>query len=319
MSAIQYRPECPCCGAAEARQLVSESYSDEPMVRYLAQQYEGRADSESLAGYAYQLVRCLQCGLVYQQVVPGDSLLSRLYEEWIPPTERERLHRQRPLDEYRYLAEQVQYVVRHFDRDPYDVRMLDFGMGWGEWAAMAQAFGCQVAGAELSAVRLQYARSIGIRVVSWEQIAEEGFDFINTEQVFEHLVDPLAVLKYLARSLRSKGVIRISVPDAKRALQLLNRGTEFADLSANDVMTVAPLEHINCFEHASLLQLAGKAGLQPMRPSLLQIYDSASGWFSLRRAARLALRPIYRHVFPKSTVAYFIKTDAQSAVAPALA
>jgi hypothetical protein len=56
-----------------------------------------------------------------------------------------------------------------------------------------------------------------------------------------------------------------------------------------------------------LVRLAANAGLRPMRPSLRLIYNASSGWLYPRQAARLLLRPLYRHVYPKSTFVYFVR------------
>jgi 2-polyprenyl-3-methyl-5-hydroxy-6-metoxy-1,4-benzoquinol methylase len=187
------------------------------------------------------------------------------------------------------------------------VRVLDFGLGWSEWANMARAFGCHVVGSELSPARIEYARSIGIEIVEWHEIPKQRFHFINTEQVFEHLVDPLDTLKHLASALEDEGLIKVSVPDAGRALKTLEKKRSFKALSLSEAMSITPLEHINCFEHHSLVAMAKNAGLRPFRPKLSTLYNSSSGWLNAKRFLKLALRPIYRHWYPKSTFVYFAK------------
>jgi hypothetical protein len=44
-----------------------------------------------------------------------------------------------------------------------------------------------------------------------------------------------------------------------------------------------------------------------VRPKLRQLYNSSSGWMHPRQVLRLLTRPIYRHVFPKSTFVYFAR------------
>jgi 2-polyprenyl-3-methyl-5-hydroxy-6-metoxy-1,4-benzoquinol methylase len=233
--------------------------------------------------------------------------LGEIYEQWIPPSEKERLHQRYRLDDYRYWAEQVQFLVEQLRLDPYEVRVLDFGMGWCEWASMARAFGCRVAGTELSPARAEHARSIGIEVIDWSDIPKRKFHFINTEQVFEHLIEPVETLRHLATALDGGGILKISVPDSRLALKGLERHRSFGALTRARAVPVAPLEHVNCFEHASLAAMARKAGLRPLRPSLRLLYNSSSGWLKPKRALKLAFRPIYRHWFPKSTFVYFVK------------
>ena len=306
--ALRVRTCCPCCESTAYRVIAREPYGGAGLKRLLDEHYGGRANHAAIAKFDYELVRCTSCGLGYQRTVPASDLLNEIYEQWIVPAgEKDRLYRSRELSYYRYLAEQLQFVIQHLKRKPSTVRALDFGMGWAEWATMAKAFGCQISGMELSADRVTNAQSIGIEVVQWEDLATRKFDFINTEQVFEHLIDPLPTLRHLANALDGSGLIRVSVPDARASMRALAKRRDFAALSSQQVMSIAPLEHVNCFDYRSLVALGKFAGLRPVRPGLRHLYNSSSGWFELRNALRLILRPIYRHIFPKSTVVYFCR------------
>ena len=79
-------------------------------------------------------------------------------------------------------------MLQHFNLPPWQLEVMDFGFGWAEWARVAHSFGCNVFGAELSEARVDYARSIGIMVIDWDEIANRRFHFINTEQIFERLM-----------------------------------------------------------------------------------------------------------------------------------
>jgi hypothetical protein len=287
--------------------VLRESFHSPALKGFLEQHYEGRADTESLREFNYEVARCRDCGLGYQRTIPGTALLNQIYEHWIPPSEKDRLLQKYNLADFSYLAEQVQFLVRHFRRNPHSIRVFDFGMGWSEWASMARSFGCQVSGCELSVARVEHAKSIGIEVIGWDDIPHRRFHFINTEQVFEHLLEPLETLQHLARSLERDGILKISVPDARRALRKLEEHPSFGALSPTLLVPVQPLEHVNCFEYRSLVAMARKAGLRPLRPSLRLLYSSSSGWLELKQALRLALRPIYRHWFPRSTFVYFVR------------
>lgn len=301
------RKRCPCCNAAGYRELIRETYRADALRNLLDTHYEGRASTASLAPYDYWLVRCEQCRLAYQKTVPSNELVDEIYEQWIPLSERERLRREYPFEEYCYWGEQIQFVIQHLRKRPYEIRVFDFGMGWAEFALMAKAYGCEVAGAELSDARIRNAKSMGIEVVSWDDIPKRRFDFINTEQVFEHLTEPFEVLQHLACALDAGGLLKISVPNSAHALRSAARVKNFAALPPEDIMAVRPLEHINCFEHETMVRTAQRAGLRLVKPSLWHLYNSSSGWLNPKRAARQLLRPVYRHVYPKSTYAFFTR------------
>ncbi|RZA36251.1 MAG: class I SAM-dependent methyltransferase [Lysobacteraceae bacterium] len=239
--------------------------------------------------------------------MPAPELLEEIYDHWLPATEREAVAARWGLDDYRYLAEQVQFMLDHFRLRPSAIKALDFGFGWAEWARMACAHGVDVCGAELSQVRIDYAKSVGIPVVDSSRLPQDEFHFINTEQVFEHLLEPGDMLGCLSKALRPGGLVKISVPNAARSIRKLLGARDFAALSEDDIMAIAPFEHINAFTVDSLSALGREAGLVPLRPSLRKLYNASSGWMEPKSALKTLARPVYRHLYPKSTFVYFAR------------
>jgi hypothetical protein len=91
---------------------------------------------------------------------------------------------------------------------------------------------------------------------------------------------------------------------------------EFKDEAVQVVVVLARLStDLNCtalarqlFQLPVSVELGRQVGLKPLRPRPRLLYNGASGWLELREAARNLLRPIYRHIYPKSTFVYFSKT-----------
>jgi SAM-dependent methyltransferase len=301
------RERCPGCAARSSHCLLSVPYADESMQSFLRRHYHRPPDTSPLDGWPYELVRCDVCGLAYQRYIPGPALLQDIYDRWISPNGFEQERDERTLEDSCLMAQEVHFLISSFRLRPGEIKVLDFGMGWSKWLKMARAHGCQVSGAELSVARQRYARSIGIEVLDWDEIATRRFQFINAEQVFEHLVEPREVLAHLAGALAENGVLRISVPNARSALRVVERKRSFDALTPKHIMPIQPLEHLNSFEPATLERFGRLAGLEPFRPSLRLLYNGSSGWLSPKSALKALLRPVYRHVWPKSTIAYFRK------------
>src|SRR5690349_7663374 len=85
---------------------------------------------------------------------------------------------------------------------PADLLTLDHGMGWAMWARVARTLGCRSHGTELSFTRAQFAREHGIDVLPTDAAPEGQFDFINTDQVMEHLPQVRPTVERLAGALR---------------------------------------------------------------------------------------------------------------------
>ena len=215
---FERRNQCPGCTSGSFT-TIHESQFDSPPVRdYLLDFYspQGHVEFEYLAGASYVLCECDVCGMIFQRDIPGETLRRRLYGHWIDPKKVFSQHRERDgLEYYSYCAQEIMQVISYLKEVPSSLCFLDFGMGWGRWALMAKAFGCESYGTEVSDERIEYARSNGIKVIDWDEIPEHRFDFINAEQVFEHIPEPLQTLRHLKNALKTDGMIKVSVPTAK--------------------------------------------------------------------------------------------------------
>jgi 2-polyprenyl-3-methyl-5-hydroxy-6-metoxy-1,4-benzoquinol methylase len=298
---------CPACGSKATIQIVSLPFDSPPIGTFLSTHYHGLADLSRLTSANFDVHRCTACGLVFQKHVPTGRLLQDIYDVWIPPSEEARLRAGYTLSHYRYLAGQVDFLIQYFGVRPCEVKVFDFGMGWAEWINVARGYGCQVSGTELSMERIEHAREMGVRIVEWDQIPGADFHFINTEQVFEHLLEPQETIRHLADGLRPGGLLKISVPNGYGAASRLRKLSGLATVDREFIMPVQPLEHINCFDYSSLAALGKTVGLSVVRPQLRMLYNGSTGWFEVRQGLKNLLRPLYRHVFPKSTFVYFAK------------
>jgi 2-polyprenyl-3-methyl-5-hydroxy-6-metoxy-1,4-benzoquinol methylase len=158
--------------------------------------------------------------------------------------------------------------------------LLDFGMGWGAWCRMAQAYGYSVAGFELSQQRREHARAWGIRVIDSLE-SPERYDYINCHHALEHVPDPHQTLARLVAALAPGGLVRLSVPEGREMEQRLREPGWCAEKDA-----LHPLEHLNCFTSDTLARLAARAGLR-LAPEPAR---AAPGLRAFARRAAAALR-----------------------------
>lgn len=304
------RTHCPSCHAPTGRELYRCRYDDPALRAYLTAAYRvvGHGiEYEYLHGAEFILVECPQCELVYQQQIPDDALMERLYEHWIDPQTVFARHQQTDTLAYHSRdAQEIMQVMAFLGKSPHQLTFLDFGMGWGKWARMAQAFGCETYGTELSPARIAYAQAHGIKVISEGELGEQQFDFINTEQVFEHLPEPLRTLQQLQRVLKPEGVLKISVPDGtdlKRRLAVMDWGAPKG--SKNSLNAVSPLEHINCFKRNTVQKMAACAGLREVHLPLALQYAFATNWRLPKPFLKNLLMPLSRNLWQRGTYLFF--------------
>lgn len=297
------RGTCPVCDSDRFHKLYECPYDRAPISDYLADFYlpQGMIEPEYLADASYVLCECAKCSAIFQKSIPAGALMERLYEHWIDPEKIFRLvENESNLHYYAGYAQEIMQIIAFIDKMPSSLTFLDYGMGWGRWAAMAQAFGCNSYGTELSTARIEFAKSKGVRCITHEEIVRYEFDFINTEQVFEHIPEPLATLRYLKNVLKPDGIIKISVPpayDIARRLRVMNWKSSKG--SRNSLNAVAPLEHINCFRRKSILAMADATGLREVSIPMTTQWAYTTDWCGPGRSVRNLIRPPYRNLLKR--------------------
>jgi SAM-dependent methyltransferase len=297
------RDVCPACDGADAETLARLPYDSAPLLAFLKAYYAEATDLERwLAGATYEVVRCRACTLVFQRNVGGAGLLTALYDVWLNSSYR-------PEADAEYLSQvaapartrdghELFAVARTLGGSCDSLRVLDYGMGWGLWARIAHGLGAMTYGFDLSASRCEYARAHGIEVVELDDLRGLGVDFVNADQVFEHLTSPVEVATLLASALRPGGILKIAVPRADDiASRLRSPDFDAPRSSRASLGAIHPLEHVNCFSPRSLTALARRVGLVPMRvPLASQVAFLATPNAIPRRPLPLAkaiVRPLY--------------------------
>jgi 2-polyprenyl-3-methyl-5-hydroxy-6-metoxy-1,4-benzoquinol methylase len=303
------REVCPACLSRTYEIVYSCGFTESPIREYLENLFSpvGQVEFEYLDGAAFILGQCKDCGTVFQQEIMDDFLQEKYYEEWIDPQKAFSNHEHSDdLYHLAHYAQEVMMLIAYFKTIPGQLKFFDFGMGWGKWCRMARAFGCDAYGTELSKARIEYAESQGIKVITWDEISEHRFDFINTEQVFEHIPEPFETLLHLKKSLKPKGLIKISVPNGNDIKKRLAVSDWTAPLgSRNSLHSVAPLQHINCFNHNSLIRMAEIAELELVKIPMTIQFASGTNWRPIKPMFKNIFRPLYRNTFQRGTYLFF--------------
>ncbi len=302
-SMFEERKNCPACGSNNIKERYKALYSDHFIKKYLTEFYslQGGVEFDYLINEEYILCDCKICGMIFQKKIPNQILMEKLYEHWIDPIKAFENHKLK-MNQYVYdnYTHEIKNIGSYIKKPHSNINLLDFGMGWGAWLSTANKLGFQSYGIELSESRIAYARKIGVEVIDWKQAENIKFDFINTEQVFEHIPNPLETLKKLKLLLKSSGLIKISVPtanDIEHRLNLMDwNARKYSPTSLN---AVAPLEHIQYFKRSSLINMSKIAGMYEVNIPLLTQWKNSIGWLKPKRIIRNAILPIYRNFIKK--------------------
>ena len=284
------RDQCPICDTPAGKPVLRVPFDDKALQGYL-QEIGFGLPADWFLGFDYSLHECVHCGLLYQRHALEASQSQVLYGA---SDACERLAEDHALPALAHLAEDAVLVRQLLGAGR--PRVLDFGMGWGRFAMLAQAFGCEVHGVEMSAAAARHGQDHGIRLRDLSGLQPEEFDFILIDQVLEHLDAPVPLFQNLARSLKPGGLLLLGVPGHRSLPAKIRAGAghpaPVSRLSHRDIDALSPMIHLNLFSNRSLRELACRAGLEVFSVPLGTTLGSGMLWNSLRQWNRTPLLAI---------------------------
>ncbi len=254
--------------------------------------------------FSYVLQSCNVCNAITQRYVPDTYFLTRLYGVWIDDSEE--LQKFGFVEYKHHIREAMQltsFLLGHFQlSSPSDLKILDFGAGWGRFSMALRACGCQVYVSDLSSERNDAHLHQGFKVINLTDIQGQDFHFINTEQVLEHMTNPFQVSAKLRSGLRNKGILKISVPYfswAEKEPILINWTLD--QKRENNPRPFHPLEHLTYFRRPSLYYMTKELGMKEVKPSLRNVLDFSFEWTRaqpiLKNIARTFPARVFRNYF----------------------
>lgn len=197
----------------------------------------------------YRIGACEECRTL-RVLNPPDAPASERYADYylepgvpVPDFVRDRLGR----------------IVAGFERGRGPGSLLDVGCGEGAMLATARARGWAAVGVEVSRSAIEKLRASGHEVHHGE-LAEAGlaassFDVVTLVEVLEHVGDPCALLREVARVVRPGGIVFATTPHG--------RGASVRVLGLRSSL-VAPPEHLQLFSVAGIRRLLRRARLVPV-------------------------------------------------------
>jgi len=170
--------------------------------------------------------------------------------------------------------------------------VLEIGCGYGDLLLHLRARGCAVTGVDLDPRAVAKARSYGLDVHAGPlrdvALPPGSFDACVLCHSLEHVADPLAELREIARLLRPGGTLHVAVPNGRAAAFALE-GAAWEHASI-------PL-HAWFFDVTTLPALLGAAGFVVERgPTATSSYRPLARWLRETRAfgPRVATRTLAR-------------------------
>ena len=160
----------------------------------------------------YNIVKCMNCGLLSLNPIPSDPEFSTVYENYAIKKKRMSVENQR-LEIYTHKLGKIrQYTNGN--------KLLDIGAGLGTFVKCAEEIGFDAIGVEYEKDQCELAKKLnGVELINGkienvcQDFTKESFDVINLHHVLEHFQSPKEILKITHNLLKPNGILLIEVPN----------------------------------------------------------------------------------------------------------
>lgn len=211
---------------------------------------------------ALDLLRCQGCNIIFLRTHNAAEYVEQTQEEFF--TEMDHGGWQRMLD-----VMSARLVLRRIKKYKPSGRLLEIGIGTGEFIRAAQRAGYDCMGVEASkGLVSSFARKSSIPVFlgyleEFARSTQDRFDVLVMNHVLEHIPDPLAALKQVRGLLKEDGIVHIAVPNVEAWEARLAGWTCYEPY------------HLFYFGPGTLSALAQQAGFNVLR---VKTAERFSGW-----------------------------------------
>lgn len=231
------REYCPCCKSKNYKTIFKKKYSTPELKNYLENYYKTNFDF--LSNDYYQLEHCKECFCIFQLFIPNNDFINYLYEELIDQDKNLEKQKKLNIKNFQIYLEEAKYLIKYFNKSQKKISILEFGCGFGSWSIFMKSLKFDICVSEISKSRVKYLNENNIDIVDLN--TEKKFDCIYSNQVLEHLENPLEILIKLKSFLKKDGIMIHKVPSSIGFKKKLNKNYMPRKDCAH------PLEHINVY------------------------------------------------------------------------
>jgi len=172
--------------------------------------------SEVCPSEKFNIVKCVNCGLIYVNPRPSRSSILNYYKEEIckpAHTDGDSIRRFKAAF-LKLLRDFDIWAVESFGKPP--AKILDVGCGDGEYLKKLKNLGFETYGVDINPRAVEVARRKGLNVFLGElheaKYPDNFFDVIILKDVLEHVHSPTSVLEEAFRILKPGGILKVGGP-----------------------------------------------------------------------------------------------------------
>ena len=253
-----YRTNCPFCKSKNINSIYSKKYFSKDTKTFF-KRHLNNFPIYILKNRDFIVMECADCTGIFQKNILNKNFTTKFYEKYVPHD----VAFKKKKNNSEYLTKVQSYeilLIKSYFKDISNIKVLEIGAGWGFWSINAKKNNLDVTAVELSTTRRKYLRKNKIKVYTSVDAIDKKFDFIFSDQTFEHLSHPYDYLKKVSKLMNKGGIIYLKVPPGIYIKKKLNKNYRFCQDE------IIPLEHINVFNRKVNKIMAKKLGIKYLYP-----------------------------------------------------
>ena len=254
------RIECPFCKKINFKSQFKQNYSHPYLKSFISKYYQSSKLDQMLKNEIYEISECLNCRGLFQKFIPDLNFSNYLYDDLISATDSLKKKSDYLEKNKKKLNDDFEIISNLFRKKKSDIKILEFGSGWGFWSKFMKSKTFNITTCEFSEKRHNHL--IHNNISNFKNLADikDKFDFIYSEEVLEHVSSPLDILLQLKKLLSDDGFMLHRFPSTF----LFKKKIKSNYLPQKDCGH--PLEHINMLNKKSFLKMCQIANLNIHHP-----------------------------------------------------
>ena len=251
---FKVRTKCPLCNSKRTKILFMKKFNEIKTNLFFSKHLNKNFPMKILDDNFYKIAECQICGIIFQSNILNKKYNEKFYDEYIDHENiilNKNFHK---LNENFYNKE-VKLLEKIYGNKK--INILEFGAGMGSWVTAMKNSGFKnIFAIEISKQRRKILKKNKIKCFSKLEKINKKFDFIYSDQTFEHLTEPGKTIKKLIKLLKKNGYILFKIPPGRFLKSKLNNKYKAQKDEA------IPLEHINIFTNDTIRFIAKKYNLK---------------------------------------------------------
>ncbi len=261
------RNKCPYCESIKFNTLYKKNYNSIILKVFILEYYKDEKIIDILKSNIYEITECIECNGIFQKYIPDEDLSYFLYEKLISAEESFNKKKNIIHTNFKEYSLDAEIIKNLLEKKNNEIKILEFGCGWGFWAKFMKELNFNVETVEISDSRIDHLKKNNIQNYKSIKEINQNYDLIFSNQALEHIPYPIKTIKELYDKLNNNGIMYHKFPSSFLFKKKLTKNY----IPKKDC--AHPLEHINIFNKQCFTKICKITNLQKVEIKNLKLIE----------------------------------------------